>query len=108
MVKFPYMKMQQLNLDWLMEYVKNMPVLVHLPALAGSTVDNLTDMIDNQLEYIPDGVCFLEFGQTGDDKVRRGACMVYKQDDDNMILFTMSFAPAIGNSIYKKDGGEWS
>ena len=107
MIQFPYFKMQQLNLDWLMEYVKNMPVLVHLPALAGSTDDDLIDMVDNQIEYIPDGVCFIEFGTDGDDQMRRGACMVYKQDDDNLLMFSLFFAPAIGVNMYGKVNGVW-
>lgn len=103
-IKFPYFNMQQLNLDWLMERIAKSPEIIKLPALAGSYLQDVSDMIDAKALDIPKGICFINCGMQDDPMDRRCACLIYKLDNDNLIGFVMGMQ---FNDAIKKEAGEW-
>ena len=107
-IKFPYFNMQQLNLDWLMERIAKSPEIIKLPALAGDDIPDIANMIDNKALEIPKGICFIECGLSDDPMDRRCACLIYKLDNDNMIVFAMGMSGNIAVNTLFKTGGAWS
>lgn len=108
MIKFPYFNMQQLNLDWLMEYIGNMPQIVHVPALAGDDMSDVADMIDLKALEIPKGISFMQAGQLDDPLERQCMCLIFKNDNDNIILMVFSQSVNIGINGMQKQAGVWS
>lgn len=107
-IKYPFFNMQQLNLDWLMDHIANMPEIIHLPAPAGDDLSDLQDMIDMKALEIPKAICFVECGVHDDPMERRCACLLFKIDNDNMIGIAFGMSGNIGiNPIYK-ESGVWS
>lgn len=107
MIKFPYFNMQQLNLDWLMEHIANMPKIVHVPALAGDDLSDVCDMIDYHALDIPKGICFMQAGQLDDPLDRQCAAILFKADNDNIIGFAMGFSANILLNMLHKEAGVW-
>lgn len=107
-VKFPYFNMQQLNLDWLMDHVSNMVEIIKLPALAGDDLQDVEDMIDLKALEIPKTICFINCGLPDDPVDRRCAALIFKIDNDNMIVFAMGMSANIGVNVIKKEAGVWS
>ena len=106
-IKFPFMSMQQLNLDWLLEHIANMPVIVHVPALAGDDYDDVLDMIDLKALEIPKGFSIMVAGIPDDPVDRQCACLLLKADDDNIMGFMMGFSGNIQLNGMQKSGGVW-
>lgn len=107
-IKFPYFNMQQLNLDWLMERISKSPEIIKLPALAGDDLSDVSTMIDYKALEIPKGICFIECGLPDDPEDRRCACLIYKIDNDNIIVFAMGFSANIAANVMFKQAGAWS
>jgi len=107
-IKFPYFNMQQLNLDWLMERIAKSPEIIKLPALAGDDMSDVADMIDYKALEIPKGICFIECGLPDDPLERRCGCLIYKNDNDNIIVMAMGQSANIGINMLKKEAGVWS
>lgn len=107
-IKFPYFNMQQLNLDWLMDHIARMPEIIHVPALAGNDLQDVSDMIDAKALEIPKTFCFVDFGLPDDDIYKRCMVFLYKFDNDNMIGFTMCMDSNIGVNVIVKEAGVWS
>lgn len=107
-IKFPFFNMQQLNLDWLMDHIANMPEIVHLPALAGDDLQDVADMVDAKALEIPKGICFLEFGLKDDPLDRQACALVFKVDNDNLRVFVMGMSANIDFFGMHKDAGVWS
>lgn len=107
-IKFPFMNMQQLNLDWLLDHVANMPEIVHVPALAGDQLSDVSDMVDLKALEIPKGVCFMKAGIQDDPLDRQAVCWIFKVDNDNILLFVMGFSSDIGFYGLTKNAGVWS
>lgn len=105
-IKFPFMNMQQLNLDWLLEHVSHMPEIVQLPALAGDDLSDLQDMIDAKSLDIPKTICFIRCGLLDDDIDRQAAAMIFKIDNDNIAGLAFGFNN-IGVYPIMKDAGVW-
>ena len=103
-IKYPYFNMQQLNLDWMLEHISHMPEIVQLPALAGDTLTDVTDMIDYKELDIPKDICFLRCGLQDDNLTRRCAVLLFKEDIDNMAGIVMSSELGV-QTIVKKAGG---
>ena len=106
-IKFPYMTMQQLNLDWLMEHIANMPEIVYVAALAGDDLSDVMDMIDLKALEIPKGFSFMQAGQLDDPLDRQCLCLIFKADNDNIIGFVMGHSANIGLNGLKKEAGVW-
>ena len=107
MIKFPYFNMQQLNLDWLLEHISNMPMIVHVPALAGDDLPDVADMIDLKALEIPKGFSFMQAGQLDDPLDRQCLCLIFKADNDNIIGFVMGYSANIGLNGLRKEAGVW-
>lgn len=107
MIKFPYFNMQQLNLDWLLDHIANMPEIVHVPALAGDDLSDVMDMIDLKALEIPKGFCFMQAGLLDDPLDRQCLCLIFKADNDNIIGFVMGHSANIGLNSLKKEAGVW-
>lgn len=107
-IKFPYFNAQQLNLDWLMDHIANMPEIIHLPALAGDDLSDVKDMIDLKALEIPKAICFVECGVHDDSIDRRCACLLFKIDNDNMVGFVMGMSANIAVNPIFKESGVWS
>ena len=107
MIKFPYFNMQQLNLDWLLDHIANMPEIVHVPALAGDDLDDVMDMIDLKALEIPKGFCFMQAGLIDDPLDRQCLCLIFKADNDNIIGFVMGHSANIALNGMKKEAGVW-
>lgn len=107
-IKFPYMNMQQMNLDWLLEHIANMPEIVHVAALAGDDLSDVADMIDLKALEIPKGMSFLQCGQLDDPFDRQCICWIWKEDNDNLRVFVMGMSANIGIYAINKDAGTWS
>lgn len=107
MIKFPYFNMQQLNLDWLLEHISNMPMIVHVPALAGDDVSDVMDMIDLKALEIPKGFSFMQAGLLDDPIDRQCLCLIFKADNDNIIGFVMGHSANINLNGIKKEAGVW-
>lgn len=107
MIKFPYFNMQQLNLDWLLEHISNMPMIVHVPALAGDDLPDVMDMIDLKALEIPKGFSFMQAGLLDDPIDRQCLCLIFKADNDNIISFVMGHSANIGLNGLKKEAGVW-
>ena len=108
MIKFPYFNMQQLNLDWLMERIANMPTIVHVPALAGDDLSDVADMIDLKALEIPKGISFMQAGQLDDPFERQCMCLIFKNDNDNIAVMVFSQSTNIGIYGIMKQAGVWS
>ena len=108
MIKFPYFNMQQLNLDWLMEHISNMQQIVHVPALAGDDLSDVADMIDLKALEIPKGISFMQAGQLDDPFDRQCMCLIFKNDNDNIITMVFSQSANIGIYGITKTAGVWS
>lgn len=108
MIKFPYFNMQQLNLDWLMEHIGNMPQIVHVPALAGDDLSDVADMIDLKALEIPKGISFMQAGQLDDPFERQCMCLIFKNDNDNIAVMVFSQSANIGIYGMMKQSGVWS
>ena len=106
-IKFPYMTTQQLNLDWLLDRVANMPEIVHVPALAGDDIGDVMDMIDLKALDIPKGFSFMQAGQPDDALDRQCLCLIFKADKDNIIGFVMGHSANINLNGLKKEAGVW-
>lgn len=106
-IKFPFMNMQQLNLDWLLEHVSHMPEIVQLPALAGDDMSDLKDMIDAKSLDIPKGMCFIKCGELDDILDRQCVAWIFKVDIDNILGFVMGFSANITINGIAKTGGVW-
>lgn len=102
-IKYPFLNMQQLNLDWLLEHISHMPEIVQLPALAGDTLADVKNMIDYKELDIPKDICFLRCGLQDDNLSRRCAVLLFKEDIDNMAGIVISSELGI-QSIVKKAG----
>lgn len=107
MIKFPYFNMQQLNLDWLMEHIGNMPEIVHVPALAGDDLSDVADMIDLKALEIPKGFSIMQAGLLDDPLDRQCAALLFKADNDNIIGFVMGFSANILLNGVHKEAGVW-
>ena len=107
MIKFPYFNMQQLNLDWLMEHIANMPEIVHVAALAGDDLSDVMDMIDLKALEIPKGISFMQAGQLDDPMDRQCACLIFKADNDNIVAIALGLSGNIGVWGLKKEAGVW-
>lgn len=105
-IKFPFMNMQQLNLDWLLEHVSHMPEIVQLPALAGDDLDDLKDMIDAKALDIPKTICFIRCGLRDDDIARQAAALLLKIDNDNIVGIAFAISNISVQPIMK-DAGVW-
>ena len=108
MIKFPYFNMQQLNLDWLLDHIANMPEIVHVPALAGDDLSDVADMIDLKALEIPKGISFMQAGLLDDPIERQCMCLIFKNDNDNIILMVFSQSANIGINGMQKQAGVWS
>lgn len=106
-IKFPYFNMQQLNLDWMLEKMAEMPVIVSVPVLAGDDLSDVVNMIDYKAQDIPRGICFMLAGTQDDPNDRRCACLLFKMDDDNIVGLAMSVSGNIGVWAITKVGGVW-
>lgn len=106
-IKFPYFNMQQLNLDWILDRVRNMPMIVQLPLLAGDDYSDVLDMIDYKAQDIPRGVNFAIMGTPEDPIVQQCCCLIYKIDDDNLIGFMLGLSSNIGVNVFQKVAGVW-
>lgn len=106
-IKFPYMTTQQLNLDWLLDRVANMPEIVHVPALAGDDIGDVMDMIDLKALEIPKGFSFMQAGQPDDALDRQCLCLIFKADNDNMIGMVFGYSSNIGWNGLRKEAGVW-
>lgn len=107
-IKFPYMTTQQLNLDWLMDHIANMPEIVHVPALAGDDLPDVQDMIDLKALEIPKGISFMQAGQLDDPYDRQCMCLIFKNDNDNIISLVLSQSANIGVYFVVKQAGVWA
>ena len=107
-IKFPYFNMQQLNLDWLMERIAKSPEIIKLPALAGDDLPDVQNMIDYKALDIPKGICFIECGLPDDPEDRRCACLIYKLDNDNLVVLTMGMSANIAVNVMFKQAGAWA
>lgn len=105
-IKFPFMNMQQLNLDWLLEHVSHMPEIVPLPALAGDDLSDLQDMIDAKSLDIPKTICFIRCGLRDDDIARQAAALLLKIDNDNIVGIAFAISN-ISVTPIMKDAGVW-
>lgn len=105
-IKFPFMNMQQLNLDWLLEHVSHMPEIVQLPALAGDDLSDLQDMIDAKSLDIPKTICFIRCGLRDDDIARQAAALLFKIDNDNIVGIALGINNITVTPIMK-DAGAW-
>lgn len=108
MIKFPYFNMQQLNLDWLLDHIANMPEIVHVPALAGDDLSDVADMIDLKALEIPKGISFMQAGQLDDPIERQCAALIYKNDNDNIVCLAFGQSANIGIYGMMKQAGVWS
>lgn len=106
-IKFPFMNMQQLNLDWLLEHVSHMPEIIQLPALAGDDLSDLMDMIDAKSLDIPKNICFIRCGLPDDPLDRRCAALLFKADNDNIVGIALGFSANIAINVIGKIGGVW-
>lgn len=107
MIKFPYFNMQQLNLDWLLDHISNMPEIVHVPALAGDDLSDVMDMIDLKALEIPKGFCFMQAGLLDDPLDRQCICLILKADNDNIIGMVFGYSSNIGWNGLRKEAGVW-
>ena len=107
-VKFPYATTQELNLDWIMERIALIPYAVHTPAMAGTELWTVAELIDQKAQEIPKGISVVECGGDADAPDHRAACLIYKIDNDNLIGFCLSMSGDIGVQVLSKNGGEWS
>ena len=107
-IKFPYFNMQQLNLDWLMDHIANMPEIVHVAALAGDDLSDVMDMIDLKALEIPKGICFVECGLPDDPMDRRCMVLLFKIDNDNMVGIAFGMSSDINITGIRKEAGVWS
>lgn len=107
MIKFPYFNMQQLNLDWLLDHIANMPEIVHVPALAGDDLSDVMDMIDLKALEIPKGISFMQAGLLDDPLDRQCAAILFKADNDNIVGFAMGHSANIDLNRLKKEAGVW-
>lgn len=105
-IKFPYFNTQQLNLDWLMDHIKNMPEIVHVAALAGESLSDLQDMIDLKALEIPKGISFLQCGHLDDPVTRQCAALIFKVDNDNLAGISLGVS-GIGIQPFMKEAGDW-
>lgn len=107
-LKFPYFNMQQLNLDWIMDKVATFPEIITAPALTQEDIDGVALVIDSKDEYIPVGISFLLIGTPQDDNTKRAACLIFKMDLENKIVFTMTLANSIGFGFSVQYEGVWA
>ena len=107
-IKFPFMNMQQLNLDWLLEHVSHMPEIVQLPALAGDDLSDVQDMIDAKSLDIPKTICFIRCGLPDDNMERQCAALIFKIDNDNIMGLVMGLSANINVVSIIKKAGVWS
>ena len=106
-IKFPFLSMQQLNLDWTMERIAKTPEIIQLPALAGDDLSDVMDMIDLKALDIPKAICFINCGLHDDPQDRRCAVLLFKIDNDNMIGLAMGMSANIGVNVIAKVSGAW-
>ena len=106
-IKFPYFNMQQLNLDWMLDRMQDMPMIVRLPLLSGDDLPDVMDMIDYKAQDIPRGINFTLMGTPDDPLDRQCACLLFKMDDDNIAGMAMSVSGNIGLWPLIKVGGVW-
>lgn len=85
-IMYPYPSMQQLNLDWIMHRVGETPTVISLPA--ASPITAVLDVIDDNIDDIPDGFSLLALGDPDIDPI--GSCgmlIMIKQDTTHFNFF---------------------
>lgn len=106
-MKFPYFNMQQLNLDWLLEYVARCPEMIAAPALSEDNNQSVYDAIDSMDDNTPDGLSFIVCGDAEDTAVRRCCIMVWKMDDNNLYGIILSTSANLRGRKCAKINGNW-
>lgn len=106
-IKYPYFNMQSLNLDWLMDRIANMPEIVQVPALAGTNLSDVEDMLDMKALEIPKTLSFVKCGVHDDPMERQCLVILFKIDNDNMAGLCFGFTPDISFQAIYKEGGSW-
>ena len=102
-IRFPFTSMQQLNLDWIMEFIKNCLVGVQLPALLSYAT--FGDTIDVHMNEIPVGPSLLVFGDAGTDPIANCAmAFCFKKDSVNCFVRLWGY-PAVSKAGWNAGSG---
>lgn len=106
-MKFPYFNMQQLNLDWLLEYVALCPKMFTSPALAEDNNQGVYVAIDNMADNTPAGLSFLICGDSDDEDAKRCGIVLWKMDFNNLYGIILSTSDNLRGKRCAKINGNW-
>ena len=106
-IKFPYLNMQQLNLDWLLTRVAHFPEVFDAPPLSADNNQSVYDVIDSMADNTPDGLSFMICGDTDDTAARRCCIILWKMDAENLYGIIMSTSENLRGKRCAKISGNW-
>lgn len=104
--QFPYFSMQQLNLDWLMDYLKDIGSvcvpIVKLDMPEENTTIALLQYLGQHKDDVPVGISLITFGTEAD--AHSLACLFFRMSSDSGIGPFLGFDPFRGKQLMLQNG----
>ncbi len=106
MSKFPFFSMQQLNLDWPMDYLKDIGSvcvpIVKLDMPEENTTAALLQYLGQHKDDVPVGISLITFGTEAD--AHSCACLFFRMKDDTGIGNMIGLDPFRGKQLQLQNG----
>lgn len=106
-IRFPFLTMQSMNLDWLLERMAHYPEVVEAPPLSTDNNQSVFDVIDSVDLATPRGSSFIVCGDSEDTAARRCCIILWKIDADNLYGIIMSTSDNLRGKTCAKINGNW-
>lgn len=106
-IKFPYLNMQQMNLDWVMARVAHTPEVVEAPPLSEDNNQSVYTTIDSMANNAPDGLSFIICGSDDDADEKRCGIVLWKMGFDNLYGIILSTSQNLRGRQCAKINGTW-
>ena len=105
-IQFPYFSMQQLNLDWIMDYLRDIGSIcvpiVKFEMPPENTTIALLEYLGQHKDDVPIGISLLTFGNEADEHSL--ACLFFRMKNDTGIGPFIGFYPFKGQQLMLQNG----